>query len=60
MIYFYTIRLAYWKNNKRILVDYVVSFADIIDFLYEKQQKNSSLEVYWIKPYYRVDKRNKF
>lgn len=60
MIYLYTIRLAYWKNNTRILVDYVVSFADIIDFLYKKQQKNSSLEVYWIKPYYRFDKRNKF
>ena len=60
MIYFYTVRLAYWKNNQRILVDYVVSFAEIIDFLYEKQQKNSSLEVYWIKPYYRVDKRSKF
>lgn len=60
MIYLYTIRLAYWKNNTRILVDYVVSFADIIYFLYEKQQKNSSLEVYWIKPYYRFDKRNKF
>ena len=52
MIYFYTIRLCYWKNNERILVDYKVSFSDLIDFLYEKQQKYSSLEIYWIKPYY--------
>lgn len=52
MIYFYTIRLCYWKNNKRILCDYKVSFAEIVDFLWEKQQKYSSMEVYWIKPYY--------
>lgn len=52
MIYFYTIRLCYWKNNERIFVDYKVSFSDLIDFLYEKQQKYSSLEIYWIKPYY--------
>lgn len=53
MIYYYTVRLCYWKNNERILVDYNVSFAEIIDFLYEKQKKYSSLEVYWIKPYYK-------
>lgn len=52
MIYFYSVRLCYWKNNERILCDYKVSFADLIDFLYEKQQKYSSLEIYWIKPYY--------
>ena len=60
MIYYYTVRLAYWKNDKRILVDYKVSFSEIIDFLYEKQKKYSSLEVYWIKPYYRFDKRFNF
>ena len=60
MIYYYSVRLAYWKNDKRILVDYKVSFAEIIDFLYEKQKKYSSLEVYWIKPYYRIDKRFNF
>lgn len=53
MIYYYIVRLCYWKNNERILVDYRVSFAEIIDFLYEKQKKYSSLQVYWIKPYYR-------
>ena len=30
----------------------VYLFYDLIDFLYEKQQKYSSLEIYWIKPYY--------
>ena len=60
MIYYYTVRLAYWKNDKRILVDYKVSFSEIIDFLYEKQKKYSSLKVYWIKPYYRIDKRFNF
>lgn len=60
MIYYYSVRLAYWKNNERFLVDYVVSFAEIINFLYEKQQKYSSLELFWIKPYYRIDKRFKF
>lgn len=53
MIYFYTIRLCFWKNNERILKDYRVSFAEIVDFLYEMQQKYSSMEIYWIKPYYR-------
>lgn len=53
MIYLYTVRLCFWKNNKRILNDYVVTFAEIVDFLYEKQQKYSSMEIYWIKPYYR-------
>ena len=53
MIYFYTIRLAYWKNNEKFLVDYVVSFADIVDFLYEKHLKYSSMQIYWIKPYYK-------
>lgn len=37
MIY-YSVRLAYWKNDKLIFVDYKVSFAEIIDFLYEKQK----------------------
>lgn len=60
MIYFYTVRLAYWKNNERFLVDYKVSFAEIMDFLYEKKKKYSSLEIYWIKPYYSIDKRCKF
>ena len=59
MIYYYIVRLAYWKNDKRILVDYMVSFAEIIDFLYKKQKKYSSLEVYWIKPYC-FDKRFNF
>ena len=53
MIYYYNVRLCYWKNNERFLVDYKDSFAEIIDFLYEKQKKYSSLEVYWIIPYYK-------
>lgn len=53
MIYFYTIRLRFWINDKFVFKDYRVSFAEIVDFLYEKQRKNSSMEVYWIKPYYR-------
>lgn len=60
MIYYYSVRLAYCKNDKRILVDYKVSSAEIIDFLYEKQKKYSSLKVYWIKPYYRIDNRFNF
>lgn len=60
MIYFYNVRLSYFKNNTRVLIDYVVSFAELIDFLYEKRKINSSLEIYWIKPYYPIDKRNKF
>lgn len=53
MIYFYTIRLRFWINDEFVFKDYLVSFAEIVDFLYEKQRKNSSMEVYWIKPYYR-------
>lgn len=60
MIYYYTVRLAYWKNYKRILVDYMVSSSYIIDFLYEKRKKYPSLEVYWIKPYYLIDKKSNF
>lgn len=53
MIYYYSVRLCYWKNNERILCDYKISFADIIDFLYKKNKKYSSLVVYSIKPYYK-------
>lgn len=53
MIYYYTIRLSFLKNNDRILCDYVVSFTDLIDFLVKHQRKNSSMQIYWIKPYYR-------
>lgn len=60
MIYFYTIRLRFWINDKSVFKDYVVSFAEITDFLYEKQLKNSSMEIYWIKPYYSIDKKFKF
>lgn len=53
MIYYYTVRLRFWINDKWVLKDYRVSFCEIADFLYSKQLKNSSMEVYWIKPYYK-------
>lgn len=53
MIYFYTVRLRYWINDNYVFKDYRLSFAEIADFLYEKQQENSSMEIYWIKPYYK-------
>ena len=60
MIYFYNIRLRFWKNNKYFFKDYLLSFADIADFLYYKKLKNSSMEIFWIKPYYSIDKRFNF
>ena len=60
MIYFYNIRLRFWKNNKYFFKDYLLSFADISDFLYYKKLKNSSMEIFWIKPYYSIDKRFNF
>ena len=53
MIYFYSIRLRFWINDKYVFKDYRVSFAEIVDFLKDHQRNNSSMEVYWIKPYYR-------
>lgn len=53
MIYYYTVRVAYYKNNKKIILDYKLDFSNIIEFLYEKQKHNSSMEIIWIKPYYR-------
>lgn len=52
MIYFYSVRLCFYENQKKILCDYVVSFTDLIDFLVDYKCKNSSMEIYWIKPYY--------
>lgn len=60
MIYFYIIRLRFSINNKYVFKDYLLSFADIPYFLYEKQRKNSSMVVYSIKPYYSIDKKFKF
>lgn len=52
MIYFYDVKLCFFKNNVKIINEYLVSFAEIIDFLYFKKLHNSSVEVYSIKPHY--------
>lgn len=52
MYYFYKVRLRYWKNREFFYKDYIVSFCEIIDFLLEKKIKNSSMEIYYIKPYF--------
>ena len=52
MIYFYNIKLCFYKNNEKIINEYLVSFAEIIDFLYYKKQHNSSVTVFSIKPHY--------
>ena len=52
MTYFYEVKLRYWKNREWFQKTYIVSFVEIIDFLLEKKLKNSSMEIYTIKPYY--------
>lgn len=52
MIYFYRVKLCFFINNDKVFKDYIVSFAELTDFLYNKKKKNSSMEIYSIKPYY--------
>lgn len=53
MIYYYDVRLRFWINNKYVLKDYLVSFLDITDFLYNHKKKNSSCEIMFIKSHNR-------
>lgn len=59
MIYFYDVKLCFYKNNIKFINEYLVSFTDIIDFLYYYKQHNSSMEVFSIKPHYNRRKYDK-
>lgn len=53
MIYFYDVKLRYFKNNKSFIVLYPhISFAELFDFLSEKMNKHSSCEIFSIKGHY--------
>lgn len=60
MIYFYNVRLRFRLNDKYVFKDYLLSFVDLPYFLYAKQRTNISMDIYWIKPYYSIDKKFKF
>lgn len=52
MIYFYDINLRFYKNDDVIFKRYIVSFIELLDFLNRIKARNSSMEIYSIKPYY--------
>lgn len=56
MIYFYNIKIIYYKNDIKILKEYKnISFAEIFSFLNNIQKKHSYFTIYSILPnnYYK-------
>lgn len=52
MIFYYKIKLQFWINDFYVIKDYLVSYLDIIDFLYNHKKKNSTCTIVSIKPHY--------
>lgn len=53
MIYFYDVKLRYFKNNESFIILYPhISFLELSDFLCNKMKKHSSCEIYSIKGHY--------
>lgn len=57
MIYFYDVKLLFYRNNEHYIKSYVVSYLDLPNFLYMKKQKNSSMEIYSIKGRFSLNRR---
>lgn len=55
MIYYYKVRIEYYKGNERILKDYDVDFLTIGElFVYLETKHKNNYKVMWIKERKRI------